>query len=345
MIKINNKNQQENLIRKLNVCMIYLIKTQCKEYLIDFQRNQIEIYFTYVTKIKKGSIIIYLKSQNSLTKFSMKSDLQNQMKIMSYIIQKELGIKIQFTEICGTIQLQSLKDQNNQSINLNLFLEKYYKFDELCTMKNKIQNEKLMYSKWKYQNLIEIETILQYENQMNKTFEQQKEFLICKLNVCMMNYLLIECKNFHLILNQSKQSLGNEFIYIERIIKKDEIYDIKQTINYYFKDENKNEIEINKFYKKFQIQIISLFLWSERKIQIVFTNDENDLQIISFVDKNHGEMNLIDFIRNYGDYQLLKDLIKQSMSREIEIKIDISEDEENEIVFSSDYLRKRVDNL
>ena len=135
MNKYQNKmNQNETITSKINTCCLYYFLTQCNQYEITINTNQLNNTneFIYVDKITKGNETVFdaqlISSSffgfNEVQKLRVLKQCQ-MMKIMQWF-GNETGIQIQQINNDKNRQIEYKISQNGIPIELNQFINEYY---------------------------------------------------------------------------------------------------------------------------------------------------------------------------------------------------------------------------
>ena len=184
-----------------------------------------------------------------------------------------------------------------------------------------------MTSAWLFQNPFEIEDFLEEENKSSEPLKEQKLFVIQKINFCLIHYLLTQCSQYQIIVKNLSE---NDFIDIETISRSKKIlFDHRQYSN---KNENerRNETENNndnnnninnnnennennndniKLKRKQQIKTMAQIFLKESQMKLIFNDDENDFQLVKFLDENNEPFSLTTLFEEFGNYKEFENFI------------------------------------
>ena len=160
-----------------------------------------------------------------------------------------------------------------------------------------------------------IEQLLEQDNTQNEYKITQRKIILNKINICMMYYLMTECKLYQFEGKHPQKS--NHFIYIDKITKENEVvYDINKV------DEVTKEMcyeQMNLHRRKLQLEKMSTLIEKEKGIKFQFNDKINYLQLINVLDKNGNKMDLKEFVEKYDQYEKLLSFLKNTNSNEDEI--------------------------
>ena len=328
------KTQCQLIQRKLNSAMINYLLNENDEYEIESDESIEETtHFIYIITIKKNKEIIF--DINWFSKQKKGTSYENfkhywrkiQMKKLRKLLKKESGITIEFDDYISTFQIINFVDKYNEQMNLFDFIIKYNKEELIEQSNNEEEISECDYShftEWIYHDKQSINKILSDDNLLNEHVYSQRVILLTKLNLCMIHFLLKNCKDFQIVVENIEMN-KLEFIFISKILKgNDIIFDIQ---NY------QSELSIrvsgaqNYFKRKFQIQKLSELIEIENGMKFIFKDSMLSFELFSFVDKDENDLDLYEFVKKYDNLNEIYDLVSI----------------ENEISFPKNYLRKRFD--
>ena len=137
----------------------------------------------------------------------------------------------------------------------------------------------------------QIQQILQKEPIQFTSKQDQNNFILKKLNISFLCYLLTESKNYFF-----EYEIKNNFIFINKIKKQnEEIFNINSFANT-FKFIGKQYAEKNR--RKIQLEKLAEVIQKESGITIKFKKSNLCLELTKFVDKNNEE---IDLKQNFNE--------------------------------------------
>ena len=231
------------------------------------------------------------------------------MEIFSTIIEKEFKIKIRFCETHGFPELQTLVDQNNQQIKLAEFFEKYCQVYAINSIFREQNGDKS--GKWQFQNSKEIFELLKVEKALNKTREEQTQFVISTMNCCMIYILTHLVKGYLFELERIDE---NNFIFIQRIsVNNFPLYNsMKLMKTYRNSHSNATKEDENIYQRKAQLKKLASMMQKDIGITINFGEKSSVFQLLKLINNVNGEqMNLIDFVCKYNKFDELMNYFKQ----------------------------------
>ena len=129
----------------------------------------------------------------------------------------------------------------------------------------------------------QIQQILQKESIKFTTKQQQNNFILKKLNISFLYYLLSECKGYSF-----EFEINNNFIFINKIIKENHII---WSVTNFTSSEN--------IRKTIQLEKLAELIENESELKFEFTDSMLFFELIKCVDKYKREIDLIQFFKKY----------------------------------------------
>ena len=341
-----NNVQHGAILRKLNLCMIYIILYECNNYILTY-RKRIHLHnFIYIEEIIKNGEIIYDKEKieglkHLNTNQTKQIQLKTQFEKMANIIKQEIGIKMKFGENNGFFELQRLTREKAKQMNFVEFMNKYFHFEELEKFFEQ-QNDQ-MNVKWFYHNEKQMEDFLIKENVNKKTKDEQYHVILSRINCCMIYLLITSGKEFTF---QVDEIDTYQFIYIKSIHYKDQIlFDVNETFSS-IQNLQKGNVHYQKMFqlRKNQMKALSQLINKECQIAINFYDNNSDFQLLKLIDKNRNLINLNDFVDKYFQYEKVLEVLNKNKVNKVEnIVVEKIENKENDIIqIIKDQIAERI---
>ena len=290
-------NQRTIILRKINSAMIYYLLLECENYNIIHLKGIVKTKLIPLEKIMKEDEIVYdvndyeeILQKHEKNKSILKRKYQ--MEKLAEIIEKEKGLKFNFTKTTYSFELIEIIDENEKQIDLIEFLNKYDNFDEIINHKNNLTNTKL-----KFQNSKEIHEILKLEKAESSSFENQYSILIRKLNSAMIMFLKKTHKYYKIKSAKTLNSVKH-FNYLSQIRKGGKtLFDIDD----YSEDmKDQSTFQIDRMRKKLQMEKLAEIIENESGMKMIFSDDVQFFQLLQFVDKDNKPVNLYEFVKKYA---------------------------------------------
>ena len=366
--------QSKSFKRRLNLALIYYLLTECKGYkFIHDNVFFLERYFIKLQTISKNKKIIYdfdtIKDTikgSKMTKIFRREELQ--IFELIKLLKKEKGIKMTIKSTKNTFDVVEFVYKNKQQINIDEFLEKYYKYDEVVELMNEHKNK---YSQNNQMNkeTKEKENVNHNENFASTKIEKRKEVTktnkeekrkkekkvnnqlnnqtnskttlsnkmnISRVNYCMIYYLLKECKKYNFIFREELSELTpTKFALIHKLYKKDELVFDAEECQEYFSPKTTERVKMQ-LLKSVQMEKMAGFITNESGIVFEFSKEYKSFELKRLVDKNGKEIDLDEFLDTYDKFYEMMKLIE--MRRK-----DVSDDFDENLDDSESYLSDEND--
>ena len=259
--------------------------------------------------------------------------MRDQLTKIIEILRNEKEIDVQFEGSLRKFELKRIVDKENNEIDINEFIQKYNIVKELIRLLNEITNSMKEMDKKEKGKEREKEKEKEKprrkrsittngkvkESIENLSETSQKSLMKMKLNISLLNYLLLECTDYSFI--SSAKTGSNVFLFIDKIMKGNEIvYEKDKLIEEldYYSDAHKKT-----FAKKNQMQKLVELFQNETGILITFDNKINNwgIQSITSQDENN-QFTIESFIEKYYKPNELSMYLSKSKSIPKEIIFD-----------------------
>ena len=336
----SNENQKFLLNVKLNRSFLFYLLTEFKKYSISMRHIIID-NFIYITKITKRKQIIFDISEmyylsNAISYHQFESFWRKiQILKLAEIIEKEKQFEIQFDGTFFEIELKRFVDHEKHEINLFDFFKKYDKQQQLMKLintqnkqndsinlieMNETPKKKQTKKKWIYHDTQAIEYILSKEKEKQK--RGQLSAILRKLNFCMIYLIMKECKGYYFDVENSIHS-KRKFLYVEQIQKRNKILFDGDKLAYSLQRETDQKRDLLR--RKEQIVQLAEIVENEIGIVFIFEMTSSDIELQNVIDNEGKEINLIEFIDKYDDFDDVCKMLKNQN------KYDIMNDHEEQM--------------
>ena len=233
------ETQQRMILTKVNMCMIYYLIKERKNFKFSFSNTpEDSSFFLYIDTIEKENEIVFdVKTHIHL--FSNINDVRQkyqrqkyQMEKLAELMKKEAGIVIEFSKPIYQMEIVCIKN-DWRNIDLVDFIDQYNQFDEVMGIQTNLVKENALKrstaenvkEKWSFQDPQAMEYLLAMEKVVGTDKRSHCGLILKKLNIAMMYYIITECEGYKL--NLEKRSSKN-FVYLLKIEKNDEVvFDMK----------------------------------------------------------------------------------------------------------------------
>ena len=280
---------------KLNIVMMIYLRNVCKEY--TFLRSS-ETFendpFVYINKIKKGDTYVFdindfMKILSKLSEIGIQFHKRKiQMIKLAELIEKESGIKIEFSDNLQLFQIVKFVDKDQQPINLFQFIKKY---------ENQIQMNQNVPQQKQIKDIKDIERI----QTMIKSFNNSLIIILNKFH-----YLMTFVKpqpmptnriEMFLLIKSIQKELNSKLLYENKLLS-DQI-----------KETDKSSLDIKEKEINF-LQMKEMMKLIEQETNILFLFEIEDLMKLQFID--HLKIKLMnktifidEFIQQFNDKRFM----------------------------------------
>ena len=260
------------------------------------------------------SLITFLKNHEkydevndmiSNNPFTTYTSVKNKMKDVQTKDNEKMEIENAMDSINAMLNENQMEEfEIDENENAESETEEIYEYDVIEAQKC---TKKEMKFKWLYPNQKTIHQILLKGKVLNKSKQQQISYILKKINIAMMYWILTECKGYHFIIDSHYQ---NSILYINSIRKENiVIYDTKNITN------EMGDVKLKRlavFRRDKQLKQLAQIIMDEKAIEFNFRNSMELMELVSIKNNNGKYIDLMKFLDRYDKEEELMNILSEN---------------------------------